>query len=99
MKWTALAAEESRHERHVADVASRRLHEVTDRLKAFGGAVQVAHAAEYAAIRTGRNGGRTQLTGSRFRTAERARSTVRQVAQLLPSRDIAPRQCAISRTI
>ena len=51
MKWTAAAAAESRHGRHVADVASRRPHEVTERLRAFGEAVQVAHAAEYGAIR------------------------------------------------
>ncbi len=61
MKWTAPAAAKSRHGRHVADVASRRPHEVTDRLRPFGEAVQVAHAAEYAAIRAGRNG-RTDAT-------------------------------------
>jgi hypothetical protein len=61
MKWTAPAAPASRYGRHVADVASRRPHEVTDRPRAFGEAVQVAHAAEYAAIRMGRNG-RTAAT-------------------------------------
>ena len=35
-------------------------------------------------------GGRTQLTGSTFGAAERTRSTLRHVAQLLPSRAIAP---------
>ena len=66
----------SRHGRHVADVASRRPHEATDRRGPLVRLYKLHMRPNMHLSGRGAMGGRTQLTGSRFRTAKRARSTL-----------------------
>src|SRR5271156_1193023 len=43
--WREIVGEDARQGRHVADIAAHRPREVADRLRAFGKAVEVAHAS------------------------------------------------------